>query len=284
MFVCWQLILPGLGFVVAVSTAFRRVADTASTYACAHMMCRVFVPVPRACLPIWPPSCCFSPTLHTPTQASGDTGKNGYGQEVMEMLKKMKGQEYFLPDSLGLTPECKNLLRQLLHPDWNERIKVAGIMADPWFRTDLPPDALNMNDRYIANTRTCTQSEDGALWRVALGWPWAGLVGGRTLGGVWVGGGNIASCVCGFMHAGRPSCGEWRLSAAGNAFFLGVMHAVVLFSFHPTRCPPSTHVLLLSVPFLLPPPVVSFLFVPAHKKTQRSARSWLLPLRTTSTT
>jgi len=77
------------------------------------------------------------------------------------MLKKMKGQEYYLPDSLGLTPECKNLLRQLLHPDWEKRVKIAGIMADPWFRTDLPPDALNMNDRYIANTRTCTQTEDG---------------------------------------------------------------------------------------------------------------------------
>jgi len=35
----------------------------------------------------------------------------------------------------------------------------AGIMADPWFRTDLPPDALNMNDKYLANTRTCAQSE-----------------------------------------------------------------------------------------------------------------------------
>ena len=85
------------------------------------------------------------------------------------MLKKMKNQEYYLPDSLGLTPECKNLLRQLLHPDWERRVKVGGIMADPWFRTDLPPDALNMNDRYIANTRTCTQSEDGTCAAVGCG-------------------------------------------------------------------------------------------------------------------
>lgn len=58
-----------------------------------------------------------------------------------------------------LSAECKNLLRQLLHPDSEKRVKMAGIMADPWFRTDLPPDALNMNDKYLANTRTCTQSE-----------------------------------------------------------------------------------------------------------------------------
>jgi serine/threonine-protein kinase SRK2 len=95
-------------------------------------------------------------------QASGEgKGNGGYAQEIKEMLEKMKTQDYYLPDSLGLTPECKGLLQKLLHPDWSTRIKVAGIMADPWFQTDLPPDALNMNDRYIANTRTCTQSEDG---------------------------------------------------------------------------------------------------------------------------
>ncbi|KAF6263511.1 kinase-like domain-containing protein [Scenedesmus sp. NREL 46B-D3] len=58
----------------------------------------------------------------------------GLGQEVMEMLKKMKAQD-------------------------EKRVKMAGIMADPWFRTDLPPDALNMNDKYLANTRPCPQSE-----------------------------------------------------------------------------------------------------------------------------
>jgi len=36
---------------------------------------------------------------------------------------------------------------------------LSGIMADPWFRTDLPPDALHMNDKYLANTRSCPQSE-----------------------------------------------------------------------------------------------------------------------------
>lgn len=83
-----------------------------------------------------------------PFQASGEgKGNGGYAQEIKEMLEKMKTQDYYLPDSLGLTPECKGLLQKLLHPDWSTRIKVAGIMADPWFQTDLPPDALNMNDR-----------------------------------------------------------------------------------------------------------------------------------------
>lgn len=94
---------------------------------------------------------------------------------MIEMLKKMKASDYYLPESLGLTSECKALLHKLLHPDWTKRVKVPEIMADAWFRTDLPPDALNMNDRYIANTRSCTQSEDGEGLPRLLGWvKWRG--------------------------------------------------------------------------------------------------------------
>lgn len=103
-------------------------------------------------------------------QASGESTKNGYAQEMIEMLKKMKSSDYYLPESLGLTPECKALLHKLLHPDWTKRVKMPEIMADPWFRTDLPPDALNMNERYLANTRTCAQTEaGGSSVRVGLG-------------------------------------------------------------------------------------------------------------------
>eukprot|EP00879_Flechtneria_rotunda_P000411 GHRR01000505.1.p1 GENE.GHRR01000505.1~~GHRR01000505.1.p1 ORF type:complete len:321 (+),score=76.98 GHRR01000505.1:171-1133(+) len=87
-------------------------------------------------------------------------GGVGLAQEVLDMLRKMKNQEYYLPDSLNLSPECKNLLKQLLHPEVEKRIKMQGIMADPWFRTDLPPDALNMNDKYLSQKqRSCPQSE-----------------------------------------------------------------------------------------------------------------------------
>jgi hypothetical protein len=42
------------------------------------------------------------------------------------MLRKMKSQDFQLPDSLNLTPDCKNLLKQLLHPDHESRVKMAG--------------------------------------------------------------------------------------------------------------------------------------------------------------
>ncbi len=36
---------------------------------------------------------------------------------------------------------------------------IAGIMSHPWFLADLPADALNMNDRYLASSKPCAQSE-----------------------------------------------------------------------------------------------------------------------------
>ena len=62
----------------------------------------------------------------------------------------MHTQDYFLPDNLGLTPECKALLKQLLHPDQHQRISTQEILANPWFATDLPTEALTMNERYAA--------------------------------------------------------------------------------------------------------------------------------------
>lgn len=127
-------------------------------------------------------------------QASGESTKNGYAQEMIEMLKKMKSSDYYLPESLGLTPECKALLHKLLHPDWTKRVKIPEIMADPWFRTDLPPDALNMNERYLANTRTCTQTEAGGCSSRRLGIR-DGVQGVRGKG---VGSGSLWSCsACG---------------------------------------------------------------------------------------
>ncbi|KIY97859.1 Snf1-like ser/thr protein kinase [Monoraphidium neglectum] len=75
------------------------------------------------------------------------------------MLRKMKAREYALPESLGLSAPCVSLLRRLLEPDENARIVMEEIMQDPWFLTDLPPDALRMNDRYLASSRPCTQTE-----------------------------------------------------------------------------------------------------------------------------
>jgi serine/threonine-protein kinase SRK2 len=83
----------------------------------------------------------------------------GLGQEMMEMLQKMKTQDYKIPESLNLTPECCKLLHAMLQPSIDQRMKMAGIMSDPWFLTHLPPNAINMNDGYLAKPRPCAQTE-----------------------------------------------------------------------------------------------------------------------------
>jgi serine/threonine-protein kinase SRK2 len=78
---------------------------------------------------------------------------------MLEMLHKMKRQEYHMPDALGLSEACKALLQQMLQPDPAQRIRMADIMRDAWFLTHLPPNAINMNDGYLAKPRPCAQSE-----------------------------------------------------------------------------------------------------------------------------
>jgi serine/threonine-protein kinase SRK2 len=78
---------------------------------------------------------------------------------MMDMLQKMKTEDYHIPESINLTPECCKLLRAMLQPDPEQRVKMAGIMSDSWFLTHLPPNAINMNDGYLAKPRPCAQTE-----------------------------------------------------------------------------------------------------------------------------
>lgn len=126
------------------------------TVACA---CTELYPGPRltllrlACRPAARP--CLPPFA----QGNNNDQGIGLGQEMMEMLQKMKTQDYKIPESLNLTPECCKLLHAMLQPSIDQRIKMAGIMSDPWFLTHLPPNAINMNDGYLAKPRPCAQTE-----------------------------------------------------------------------------------------------------------------------------
>ncbi len=45
-----------------------------------------------------------------------------------------------------ISPECRDLLCKLLVGDPRHRLSMAQIQAHPWFLTNLPPDALAMNE------------------------------------------------------------------------------------------------------------------------------------------
>ncbi|GBF93316.1 sulfur stress regulator [Raphidocelis subcapitata] len=93
-----------------------------------------------------------------PFQAPADADATVVG--VASMLKAMRCRDYDLPEeALGLSPRCAALLRRLLEPDEGARIRLEEVLADPWFLTDLPPDALKMNDKYLASSRPCAQTD-----------------------------------------------------------------------------------------------------------------------------
>lgn len=68
-----------------------------------------------------------------------------------------------IPESPDLTPECRELLQQMLQPDISARISISGIMLHPWFLQDLPDGAVDMNDKYLSQPRACEQTEADIL-------------------------------------------------------------------------------------------------------------------------
>lgn len=57
----------------------------------------------------------------------------------------------FIPPQLPLLP-------RMVHPNPNPNPQTPT-PQDSWFLTDLPPDALRMNDKYLASSRPCHQTE-----------------------------------------------------------------------------------------------------------------------------
>lgn len=58
-----------------------------------------------------------------------------------------------------LSPQCRELLESLLHPNPNERVTIAAIKQHQWFLQDLPQGAINMTEHYANATPACARSE-----------------------------------------------------------------------------------------------------------------------------
>jgi serine/threonine-protein kinase SRK2 len=69
--------------------------------------------------------------------------------EILQMLDKMVGMRYTIPDGVEVSPEGRDLLQCMLLPDPASRIQLEQIMVHPWFTTNLPPEAATMNDSYL---------------------------------------------------------------------------------------------------------------------------------------
>jgi len=71
-----------------------------------------------------------------------------------------------IPQNVNISQECHALLQQLLNPDPAQRITVQGILDNPWFRVDLAPGLLEMNQRLLAGQHLLECSQMKRLRRL----------------------------------------------------------------------------------------------------------------------
>lgn len=71
--------------------------------------------------------------------------------ELCVALQRILSVEYTLPAHAVVTPECRDLLSQILVADPARRISLSDLQRHPWFRRDLPEEMASMNARLLAN-------------------------------------------------------------------------------------------------------------------------------------
>jgi serine/threonine protein kinase len=75
--------------------------------------------------------------------------KNDRGQ-MGRIIKRIMAVDYVIPPSLSLSPECVDIIHKILDPSPTKRLNTEGIMAHPWFNTDLPEGMKELNERVRA--------------------------------------------------------------------------------------------------------------------------------------
>ncbi|GIL83880.1 hypothetical protein Vretimale_10885 [Volvox reticuliferus] len=70
-------------------------------------------------------------------------------EKMKRMLDRMLNESYRLYPEVPVSAECVDMLRGLLKPRPQERIRLMEILQHPWFRKNLPPLAMDMQNWYL---------------------------------------------------------------------------------------------------------------------------------------
>ena len=62
---------------------------------------------------------------------------------VMQRILKV---DYTFPPQVKASRECRDMLDRILVADPKKRITIPEIQRHPWYRKDLPPGVVDMND------------------------------------------------------------------------------------------------------------------------------------------
>ena len=76
-----------------------------------------------------------------------------------EFAKSVVAAQYYLPGDVTVSPECNDLLDQLLKPNPSDRANASRVMIHPWVLQDLPPGALELNQTLLGQAETHSQAD-----------------------------------------------------------------------------------------------------------------------------
>ncbi|KAK9915345.1 hypothetical protein WJX75_007906 [Coccomyxa subellipsoidea] len=79
------------------------------------------------------------------------------------MLQRILNVQYALPAHAVVTPECRDLLAQILVADPERRISLSEVQRHPWYLKDLPDGVADMNDRLLADPSSHRSSATQSL-------------------------------------------------------------------------------------------------------------------------
>lgn len=72
-------------------------------------------------------------------------------ERAKSMMSRIMHMQWQMPPDVPISADCRDLLERLIVADPAKRLRMEEIQAHPWFRANLPGDALSMNDHCLAN-------------------------------------------------------------------------------------------------------------------------------------
>lgn len=104
-----------------------------------------------------------------PFQRPEDT-QLGKEQQRLREFERIQRVDYVIPEGLGISHQCRDLLTSMLRREPSQRITIADICAHPWFITGLPenPPAISTNNQYIEAALHPEHQDKVRSWTEAL--------------------------------------------------------------------------------------------------------------------
>ena len=86
-------------------------------------------------------------------------GRLPFDPEDPSFARSVVTASYELPQALSISESCTDLLSRLLDPDPSRRATAEQVLKHPWFLSDLPPGALQLNNTLLRWQKGCADRD-----------------------------------------------------------------------------------------------------------------------------